>query len=172
MNTKMDFYIELGKPENNLSSDNEDSKLSEAIYTIFPLDAEDAVLHWGDETILLSYRYDIATIIDDIIQMIFTLKNNTAGKWHVDWPSNTFAGAWDFSWSGMFLEIKTKWREEFGASDYLTKNNVIKIEKDKFLDEWKKIINIVLINLSECGYSDKNLTDMGILIKLKRILDK
>ncbi len=169
MEIKLDFKIEACNPKNNSDFDNEDTKLSEAIYTIFPLETENAILSWGAENILLSYRYDISTIIDDIIQMIFTLQNNHTGKWFVNWSSNTFAVNWDFKWFEDSLEIEAQWREEFNASDYLKSHNILKIKKGEFIQEWKKIIDVLLVNLIECGYTCDNLTDMGLLIEANSI---
>lgn len=170
MKTILDFKIEVNNPKNNSVFDSEDTILSEAIYTIFPLETEDAILSWGDENIALSYRYDISTIIDDIIQMVFTLQHNSDGKWFVAWSSNTFAANWNFKWFENSLEIEAQWREEFNATNYLKSHNVLKIEKEKFLSEWAKITNVVFVNLLQCGYTRENLTDMGFLIEANSIL--
>lgn len=172
MKTITNFKINACNPKNNSVFDKEDTKLSEAIYTIFPMETEDAILSWGDENITLSYRYDIGTIIDDIIQMIFTLQNNNTGKWSVAWSSNTFAGSWDFKWFEDSLKIEAKWREEFGASDYLKTHTVLKTVKETFLSEWGKITDKLLVSLTECGYTCENLTDMEFLIKADKLLKK
>jgi len=169
METNFDFKINACSPKNNSVFDSEDTKLSEAIYTIFPLETEDAVMSWGDENISLSYRYDISTMIDDIIQMLFALHNSNVGKWSVDWPSNTFASNWDFNWFENSLEIKAEWREEFNASDYLSSHNLLKLKREAFLNEWKKIIDILLVNLEECGYTCENITDMEMLIDASKL---
>ena len=164
----LDFKIEAGNPKNNSDFDKGDTKLSEAVYTIFPMETEDAVLSWGEANIPLSYRYDISTIIDDIIQMVFILRNNESGKWSVDWSSDTFAANWEFEWSEESLEIVAQWREEFNASDYLKEHNALRTEKERFLYEWGKITDMLLRNLTECGYNSDNLVDMGMLIEANR----
>ena len=160
------FHINACNPKNNSCFDNKDVKLSEAIYTIFPMETEDAILFWGDEKIPLSYRYDISTIIDEIIEMIFAVKNKSSEKWDVVWSSNTFAGRWYFKLLGDSLEIDAQWREEFEASDYLENHSVLRIEREKFLKEWEKIIDILLVNLGECGYTCENLSDMRLLTEV------
>lgn len=170
MNANMGFKIEASNPKNNAIIDNDDTKLSEAIYTLFPLEAEDAMLSWGDVRIPLSYRYDISTMVDDLIQMIFVLKSKDDGEWFVDWSSNTFAVNWTLKWSEDDLEILAQWRDEFHAGDYLKENNVLNIEKKKFFLEWKKIIDVLLSNLIECGYNCDNLIDMGNLVEVSKML--
>jgi len=167
----VNFKINACNPKNTATFDNEDTKISEAIYTIFPMDTEDAILSWGDENISLSYRYDIGTIIDEVIDMIFTVQNKNAERWENVWSSNTFAGEWHFNWIGDSLEIEAHWRDEFGASDYLKCHNVLRIEKDRFLIEWGKIIKILIVNLRECGYDLDNLSDMSLLIEVDKILN-
>lgn len=164
-----EFKINTCSPKNNSCFDSEDTKLSEAIYTIFPLDTEDAILSWGDEDISLSYRYDISAIIEDIIQMVFTLKNNNEGKWYVDWSSNTFAVNWTLEWRDNSLEIDAIWREEFNATDYLKSHSTLRLEKEEFLGEWKKITDILLYNIKDCGYTHRDLTDMGLLIEANNL---
>ena len=171
VNTLKDFFrINARHPQNNGMHDSKDTKISEAIYTIFPMENKDVIMSWGDEDIRLSYRYDIATIIDEIIEMVFTIQNKSADKWKVVWASNTFAGEWCFKRLGDSLEIDAKWREEFVASDYLKSHNIFKVNKNKFLRQWKFIIDILIDNLKECGYSCDNLIDMSDLIKASRII--
>ena len=166
----INFKIIACNPKNNLLFDKEDSKLSEAIYTIFPMENEDAILIWGDEKILLSYRYDISEMIDDIMQMFFALQKSDSGEWFVDWTSNTFASNWKFRWLKNCLEIEVDWREEFNATNYLKKNNVLKIDKDIFLNEWRKITKVIQVNLKECGYSCECLKDMMLLNEINNSL--
>jgi hypothetical protein len=170
MNKITSFRIIANRSKNNAAYDSGDTKLADAIYTIYPLEAEDALLFWGDERITLSYRYDIGTIIDDLLEMVFALCGNSTGEWSVAWPSNTFAGNWHFTWSENMLRIAAEWREEFGASDYLINNNLLVIEKDLFLGEWKSITDRLLVDLSECGYTCDNILDMKLLIEASRII--
>lgn len=170
MEKVLDFKVEASNPRNNSIFDNEDTKLSEAIYTIFPLETEDAILSWGEASIPLSYRYDISTIIDDVIQMVFTLQNNSDGQWFVDWPSNTFATNWALEWSGDNLRIMAAWRKEFQAENYLKEHSVLNLKKRLFLGEWKKIIDVLLENLKNCGYTGESLIDMAGLIEASKIV--
>jgi hypothetical protein len=170
MNEITDFRIIANKPKNNAAHDSGDTKLADAIYTIYPLETEDAVLFWGDERIALSYRYDIGTIIDDLLEMVFALCGNSTGEWSVAWPSNSFASNWHFRWSENVLRITAEWREEFEASDYLINNNLLVIEKGLFLGEWKSITDRLLIDLFDCGYTCDSILDMKLLIEANRII--
>jgi len=172
MDTVHFFKIDAGNPANCSGYDSEDTILSEAIYTVFPLFTEDALLHWGDERIKLSYRYDISTIIDDMLLMVFNLYKYRYGEWAVDWQSNTFAATWRFKWDEEKMEVEAAWREEFQASEYLLTHPKLITERDLFLIEWEKITNMLLINLASCGYNRENLTDLGLLIEADAILKR
>jgi len=87
---------------------------------------------------------------DDMIEMILALQRNS-GEWSVDWSSNTFAANWVLKWSGDSVKIKAQWREEF-------------------FEEWKKVINVLLANLTACGYNPENLSGMDLLIQANDIL--
>lgn len=163
---ELNFNIDACKPDNNSVFDKDDTKIAEAIYTIFPLKTENAILFWGEEQIELSYRYDFSIMIEDILEMILNLQSKTVGEWSVDWSSDTFATNWNLIWSERKLEITAVWREEFNAKNYLKDNNIIKIDKYIFLNEWKGVLNALIFNLLECGYDDKSLIDMKFLIDI------
>ncbi|MFI3230939.1 MAG: hypothetical protein R3Y29_05265 [bacterium] len=135
MNKELYFNINARVPNNNSVFDKDDTKLSEAIYTIFPLKTENAILFWGEEQIELSYKYDFSIMIEDILEMIFNLQTQTVGEWSVDWSSNTLTTNWNLIWSEKNLEITAVWREEFNTTSYLKGNNIIKIDKYIFLNE-------------------------------------
>jgi len=166
------FKIDDGSPSNSSERDNEDSILSEAIYTVFPLNTEDATMSWGDERIKLSYRYDLSSIIDEMLQMVFTLYKYRYGEWAVDWPSNTFAANWHFRWDERSMQVEAVWREEFQASDYLKSHPKLITERDLFLIEWEKVTDVLLNNLAACGYNRDNLADLGLLIEADVILKR
>ena len=168
METVFSFKIDAGNPRNSSAYDATDATLSEAIYTIFPMDTEDAMLFWGDEGIPLSYRYDISTMIDDILEMLSALQSNDTGTWSVAWSSNTFAGTWDFKWFENSLDIKAYWREEFEASEYLKTHTALKVERTQFINEWKKITRVLLLNLEKCGCTRDNLIDMWLLLEASK----
>jgi len=171
-NRETNFQIQPKHPKNNGVYDKEDAKLSEAIYTIFPMETKDAVLIWKDIEIPLSYRYDISIVIDELIQMIFVLQNEGYGEWTVTWSSNTFASDWLLKWNGNDLTLEANWREEMGENQkQLNQCNVIEVNRNSFLNEWKKIIKILIKNLEECGYNCDNLIDMKGLIEAKRIIN-
>ncbi len=166
MENQLYFKIDPQKPKNLYYSGEIIIKLSEAIASIFSAHSSKAILFWGEEEIPLSYSNDISIMIDDILQMLFTLQNSNAGEWSVDWPSYRFSSNWHLIWKDDFLEITAQWREEFNPSDYLKKNNVIKFKKSSFIEEWKNLLNVLHEHLSECYYDDKNLMDMKLFYNI------
>ncbi|OQY54035.1 MAG: hypothetical protein B6245_21870 [Desulfobacteraceae bacterium 4572_88] len=53
----MKFLIQSGNPLWSPPDELAAEYLSEAIEAIFPMDTEDAVMIWGDESVSLSYKY-------------------------------------------------------------------------------------------------------------------
>jgi hypothetical protein len=166
------FIIDARNPINNSVFDAEDTKLSEAIYTIFPMEADDIRLFWGDACIPLSYRYDISTIIDDLIEMVQSIHEQIDGKWSVDWSSNTFATNWTFKWSGDYLEIQAIWRDEFQADQYLKEHSLLCLDKTIYLREWNKIIDVLLKNLEICGYTMHHILGLNKLISVNEMVKR
>jgi len=157
------FHIDAMHPKGTATYDSEDTKLSEAIYTAFPMETDGAVMTWGEAKIVLSYRYDIATIIEDLLEMVSALTASRKGQWQVDWPSNTFAGNWSLEWEGDILRVTTRWREEFYASQYLIDHSRLEVSKQAYLHDWGKVLKATLAGLLECGYSEENLADFEAL---------
>ena len=160
-----DFKINTNNPRTNSVYDSNDSKLSEAIYTTYPMDTEDATLYWENEEISLSYRYDISIIIDELVNMMLVLCLNDSGQLCVVWSSDTFFGEWELTWSGQSLEICANWFEWFHASEYLTKHNRLEIDKIEYLIEWQHITDKLLQELAACGYNYDNLDDWQLLFE-------
>ncbi|MDR1851417.1 MAG: hypothetical protein LBR21_02015 [Propionibacteriaceae bacterium] len=157
------FRIDPMRPQSTGFCDPEDTLLSEAIYTAFPDETEDAVMTWGEEKIRLSYRYDIAYILHEIFEMAEVMTGSGEGQLEVCWPSNSFAGQWFIQWHDDALSISTEWREEFCASQYLIDNNHLETSKKAYLGDWGKVLRTALSGLTECGYSAENLTDFDAL---------
>jgi hypothetical protein len=162
----MNFRIQSSIPKNNGCHDKEDEKLSEAIETIFPMLTEEAFIIWNTIYIPLNYKYDLSCMIEDILSMLKNLRENFKGNMKINWASDSFACEWYLIWNNQNLKINSKWIKTNGhVEELLNKSSEINIEKDLFTREWKKILEKLIGNLTECGYSIENLIDMNKLEK-------
>jgi len=158
------FGMDAMRPRSAASRDDADTLLSEAIYSAFPMETVDAVMTWGEERVRLSYRYVIADIIDDVLEMVHVMTAAPRrGRWRTTWPSNSFAGDWSMEWEGDALTITAEGREEFQASRYLVENDRLETSKRAYLRYWGEVLEATLDGLIECGYSAGNLEDFDAL---------
>jgi len=161
------FWIQTSNPKSNGVFNGDAKKVADAIYSIFPLETEEAILAWNATRIPLSYRYDISTIVDDILLMVLTIKQDDFSDWAIFWPSNTFSAEWFFKAEGTDIIIKADWHSGVADVKKLNEANTIKMGKNEFLYEWKALLDVLISHLTKCGYSAANLEDMDALIEAR-----
>ena len=168
----MQFWIQTGVPKYMKIIDSCDESVSQAIETIFPLLTEDVFLRMNGYYYPLSYKTDIAYMIEDIIDMLKSLREDQSGDMKISWATNTFACVWEMSWDVKTINLVSRWREqEIYDYDFRKIMHSIKMEKADFVREWKKLLEIVLVALNDCGYADI-LSDYQELKKECLIIDK
>ena len=152
-----EFWIQASCPRWQGSVDPDATTIDEAVESVFPLNTEDALIVWRHVYIPLSYKYDVGTILPDVLQMIRELSNAESGEWQVAWPSNTFGASWHFTWEGDRLVVTAReWRSIVGdTEDLLRKRSILEIGKLEFISEWKALLERVHSALSGAGYTAK-----------------
>ncbi|MDF2872341.1 MAG: hypothetical protein K0R05_3916 [Anaerocolumna sp.] len=161
------FYIQACKPINNGVFDENDSKLMEAIETIYPMRTEAAIMVWNYINIPLSYKYDISYMINDIINILQALVKKQEGVLNINWLPDTFCTEWTVKWKNDIIEINTLWSCVVGnVIDNLNLVPSITMNKWDFINEWESVINNIKFDLIECGYNDRNLADMNQINKI------
>jgi hypothetical protein len=166
----MNFWIQASNPRSVRQFDEEDHSVSEALETVFPLWAEEAILVWHHVHVPLSYKSTISFMIDDILSMLDGLMRNRSGNVKITWPSNEFAVVWHTRWENNHLEIRTEWNTVIGFTEsLLAARSTLNIDKNVFVCEWKQVLGITLNALLEAGYRQEHLVDMS---KLQRIYEQ
>lgn len=161
----MSIRVQVGKPTNNGEFCYDDKKLSEAIETIFPMMTEEAFLIWNTYYIPLNYKYDISCMIDDLLKLLKTLREQPCGKLKIVWPSDTFASEWFISWDEENIKINSKWTSVLGhIEELLNRAQEITMEKYLFQCEWKKLLETLICNLKKCNYNTNKLIDFKDII--------
>ncbi|WP_411344071.1 hypothetical protein ACE3MZ_21215 [Paenibacillus sp. WLX1005] len=128
--------------------------LSEAVEHSFPLVNESALLIWNYVPIILNYKYDISVMLDDILDMLASLRGIEYGKKEIHWPSNDFSSIWILSWGMDTVTIDAKWSAVLGNTEQLlTSSGEVEMEKQMFLAEWKSILRNIILALDYSGYS-------------------
>ena len=161
---EMNFFIQANLPEHTMEYDSEDYNLSTAIETVFPLFTEDAFLIWNHVCIPLSYKYDISHMMDDILEMLKSIRTNVEREMVIEWSSDTFFSTWHMKWGKENLSIDADWKSVVGGTkEILNKKNKITINKVEFANEWKRILHNVIKALLGSGYT-KELQGMESLM--------
>lgn len=133
---------------------------------------EKAIMVWKAIYIPLCYRYDISSMIDDILDILEKLRNNPSGEISLHWPSNTFANVWNMRWEDDSLVIDSKWESVLGHTEQLLNSQgPIMVSKWSFTSEWKKVLFHVISGLKESGYKEDSLPGMSRLIGVYNTID-
>jgi hypothetical protein len=162
------FWIQASNPCWTGVATTEVVTLDEAIESSFPRETEDAILVWSNVYIPLSYKYDISTIIVDVLRMLEQLVTVSQGSWSVEWPSNTFAARWELSWQGEHLTVEaSSWRSVVGDTEALLRARPrLELERTEFVREWKELLRTVAMALEAAGYRPDNLPELHHLSSL------
>lgn len=85
----MNFRIQTSHPCSNLKYypyEKEIHNIAEAIEYIFPMITEKAFIVWNNVYIPFSYKYDVSSMIENILHMLREIRNNNnAGELNIDW---------------------------------------------------------------------------------------
>lgn len=154
-----EFWIQAGCPRSTSPDQRSATTIDEAVEHLFLRETEDAIIVWRHVHIPLSYKYDVGTILTDVLTMVDTLLATDSGEWQVDWPANTFAARWRFAWNaGHLVVTATEWRSVVGDTEPLLRaRSRLEIEKISFVCEWKMVLVRVHEALRDSVYASKDL---------------
>jgi hypothetical protein len=145
------FTIQASRPRVG-APDPDDETLGEVIESIFPMDAEQAYLVWDRIHIPLSYRYDIGTVIDEILEVVERVATDPTGTLSVAWPSDSFRTDWTLSWTAERIDIAANWHSVGGfVIDLLRARPRVAIARSAFLAEWARLLAVILDAMAAVG---------------------
>src|SRR5882762_374566 len=104
------FVIQASNPRTLSQFDPDDSSLFDAIQTVFPLEAEYALLTWNWVYIPLDYKYDWCLLVDEVISLVECMTSEQSGSRTIHWPSNTFSAVWDVEWADGKVTVNATWK--------------------------------------------------------------
>lgn len=163
----MSFFIQAGAPEGLPIRSEEDETPWDAMESVFPLYGEHAVLVWNHIPILLSYKYDLSCMVEDLLLIIEELQSRHSGELTNHWVSNTFAHEWRFEWSDNRLTIESKWGEiGNGLDELLRRSGPVTLDIEAFMAEWKRVLGNVVEALRRAGHEEAESADMARLVKI------
>lgn len=164
----MNFFIQVSNPKYLHKIYDEDiESISDAVEDSFPLNTEDAFLVWNHIYVPLSYKYDISYMMEDIVKMLKGVLENEDGSLKICWLPDTFRCDWKIEWKAGEISILSHWNCTVGnLEELLNNNNSIKMPVEQFINEWKKLLELIVGVLKQNGYSEVNLDGLDELISV------
>ncbi len=164
----MNFFIQVSNPKYlPITNDDDIESLSDAIEDSFPLDTEDAFLVWNHIYVPLSYKYDISYMIEDIVKMLKGIIEDENGSVKICWLPDTFRCDWEIEWNAGEINILSHWDCTVGDLEgLLNNNNSIKMPVEHFVNEWKQLLELIVVVLKHNDYSETKLDGLGELISV------
>ena len=137
------FNIDPKNPEPIACLMGDTSNFADAIELAFPMDAEDAVLHWNGIPVPLNYKYDISVIFADVLDILdHCLEDKKIKTW---FASNTFTTNWTVDTKNEMVGIHADWRAVVGKHKSLLKKSPdIIVPKSHFLKQWSALIETAI----------------------------
>jgi hypothetical protein len=146
--------------------------LAQAIYEIYPMDTEDAILNWNLVAVRVGYRYDVSVMIDDALPLLTAIAGSDIGERSVTWGSDTFNATWDVTWVDDALRATGEWRSISGDYEHLLNDRpTVSIKRAAFLAEWSGLLETVLRGVEASGVSlerPEQLTQLRDLVSRTR----
>jgi hypothetical protein len=147
------FRIQASQPRSASNALLEDSGLSDALQSVFPMMTEAAILVWNGGHVPLSYKYDLSFMVDDILYLAEALLSTKRGQTRISWPTNTFAATWNTRWADDIISIHGDWKTVVGGTEELLRAHpLVEMPVGEFLAEGKRPLTIMTMALTEAGY--------------------
>jgi len=148
----MEFCIQASQPRYLSAGECGGDDFSTVLQGVFAESTEYAVLIWNRVPVLLSYKYDVSVIFEDILDLLEDVIGSDSGAFDFEWPSDTFRASWSLRWSGPDLSIDSKWYSVTGGiEEALNARMSLSVSKAGFLSEWKRLLEVVLDSAEQAG---------------------
>ncbi|MEU2827832.1 hypothetical protein ABZ667_04060 [Streptomyces lavendulae] len=142
--------------------------LADAVGEMYSCEAEDAVLVWNRLPIRLTYRYDIAVLLDDLVPLLEEVRRPGFSGTEVFWGSDTFRAEWKLTPEGGGLRIRARWHSTLGNHESsLTERGDVTVGAKEFVGAWCKVLRRIVTDV-EAGSVE--LADDGFLVRAKALL--
>jgi len=161
------FSVQAGNPKRSEHHAENYDSMSEAVEKAFDFYSENATVFWNDCYFRLCYKYEISTLLDDLMLLLEMLLTETEGHEVFNWGIDTFDASWTMDWSSDWLRVTSEWKAVSGPClSRLRSQPTIEVSKIDFVCEWRRLLTTVLEGLRHCGYTETNLPEMEKLCEL------
>ena len=85
----------------------------------------------------------------------------------ISWLPDTFRSDWNIKWDNGLITIVSNWECTTGHIEYiLNENNVVTVTVDKFIVEWKSILETIVNCLNNNNCNEFNVVGFNTLIRI------
>lgn len=161
------FKLELIRDTPLGQKDEEDTTVSEAIFSVYSDYETDIHLFFGDFLVCLSRRGDISDIYNDIVDIFMQLEHGSK-IFFMNFLSSSFTTRWDFELiKPGTIKINAKWFDVvyYDKKQSMIKQSEIEVPISEFKDQWKKILLPIKEDILTLEY-DRRLTGFDFLERL------
>lgn len=166
----MTFTIVSGKPRIRRCRHPISDSLGGALQEAFEFESEDLTISWNDVAIPLEYKYDIAIIVDDLLEMLQQLLDLRGGELEVSFGSDTFNCVWHIRWGGGTVNIRPTWlglRASVPQVEGLRRP--VELGTIEFLKQWEPVLRDMVLAVRESGVVIDNAEEIERLRELERV---
>jgi hypothetical protein len=164
------FYINPGRPTVEKPATAAAADFAEAIEVAFPMQTEDAVLHWYNAKISVGYKYDLSVIVEDIVDMLEFVTSAVQGTIDVAFPSDTFSSTWKLECSAPGMVAHVAWeslsRNERAAA--VAQPRSVSLSRQDFSAQWLKLLEVAVRAVRESGVE---IADRSLLRRASALLE-
>ncbi|MFD3544283.1 hypothetical protein ACFWUW_01440 [Streptomyces sp. NPDC058655] len=142
--------------------------LADAVGEMYSSQAEDAVLVWNQVPIRLTYRYDIAVMLDDLVPLLEEIRRPEFSETEVFWGSDTFSAEWKLTREGGDLRIRARWYSTLGNHESsLTERGDATVGAEEFVRGWSEVLWRIVTDVKT---GSVELVDDDLLVRAKVLL--
>ncbi|WP_046780345.1 hypothetical protein [Streptomyces yangpuensis] len=160
------FAIQAGRPavrECRCAAD-----LADAVGGMYASGTEDAILVWNLVPVRLSYRNDLAVLLDDLVPLLEEVGRPGFSDAQVFWGSDTFSAEWVIVREGDSLRIRACWHSTLGNYEsLLAERGDVLVLTEEFIGEWAKLLRRIVTDVeAQCA----EVEDSDLLGRAKALL--
>ncbi|MFV8128445.1 hypothetical protein [Streptomyces syringium] len=162
----MSFLIQAGCPAVQTCASAAD--MADAVGEMYSSDAEDAILVWNLVPVRLSYRYDLAALLDDLVPLLEEIQRPEFSAAEVFWGADTFSAEWQMVREDDSLRIRARWHSTLGNYEsLLAERGDAVVPTRTFVAEWAKVLKRIV---SDIEVKAVELEDADIFLRAKALL--
>ncbi|MEV4433427.1 hypothetical protein [Streptomyces sp. NPDC049585] len=163
----MTFSIQAGCPATQACASASD--MADVIGELYAPEVEAAVLVWNLVPIRLSYGYDVAVMVDDLVPLLEEVQDPGFSATDVFWGPDTFTAEWKLIREGDSLRIRSRWCSVLGGYEsLLSERGDVVVGATVFIDEWCKILRRIVADIEAASME---LEDDDILVRAKALAE-